>query len=150
MFLFFLLFHCHILRTAVQLSNKQILQPDLPTHKLFFHQNNIWPSKMFHWVVIFTLCSIITRSKLEGDLFFWVNIPHFSRPLVTCFSFSFDTPRKDILIQNVWLREVIISPRGAHRDFGSRNDTVQCVAIVLLVMISSNSWYSLSGLAITT
>lgn len=39
---------------------------------------------------------------------------------------------------------------GAHRDLGSSNVTVQCVAMVLLLMICSNSWCSLLGLATTT
>lgn len=39
---------------------------------------------------------------------------------------------------------------GAHSDLGSSNVTVQCVAIVLLSMICSNSWCSLLGLATTT
>lgn len=39
---------------------------------------------------------------------------------------------------------------GAHSDLGSSNVTVQCVAIVLLSMIWSNSWCSLLGLVTTT
>lgn len=57
-------------------------------------------------------------------------------------------PERDIT--HSWWIEGKNVEGGAHSDLGSSNVTVQCVAIVLLSMIWSNSWCSLLGLVTTT